>query len=522
MGTALSAHDNLIHVRGWTSSQISTLWETLRKKFVVYTLTKEDYIRFVAGRNFEALSVFNDLDDDFDGRVDVFEVFVVLIIFSGIKWDEKKDLLFQLFDMMGKGFLKVDEVLFMGNILVQVLRKFVSVKGASSTEPLHLKDISQKAFGNGGTQLSLDAFRLWFGSCKPLEELRGFLEDHAATGQPDSNESRMRVEMGQIEKHATRLFERIERLQDRIPDFVDSCLETVNQWGRRKRWDFVMQNLRHLILKLHQLSEDMHVKLTRLAEMLNEDEMSGGMAAMVDPKKRFQQEQMLMELKMMRSASFHDFREATTMTQRLVELSEPLEQLPGQSGQAPEAGQQDAEGMQDNPRAVEARNKLKQICNEMLADMSETGMFGAPNLKTIVKQAQDEADDDEDNTFAGSPHALAVANATGFEAATGGSSGSRAGGAAAALQGKGVDLSGTEPTLVVIADFEPPPTHQSQMLRLKVGEFVTIVGQDGRGWWYGHKADTGAEGWFPPSYVQVRPAHHSNAEACRERVAANN
>lgn len=55
-----------------------------------------------------------------------------------------------------------------------------------------------------------------------------------------------------------------------------------------------MQNLRHLILKLHQLSEDMHVKLTRLAEMLNEDEMSGGMAAMVEPRKRYQQEQMLM------------------------------------------------------------------------------------------------------------------------------------------------------------------------------------------------------------------------------------
>lgn len=506
MGTALSAHDNLIHVRGWTNGQITTLWETLRKKYVVYSLTKEDYSRFVAGRNFEALSVFSDLDDDFDGRVDVFEVFVVLIVWSGTKWDEKKDLLFQLFDMMGKGFLKVDEILLMGNIIAQVLRKFVSVKHVTSIEPLHLKELAQGAFGHGVTQLSPDAFRIWFGSCKPLEELRGFLEDHAAMGQPDSNESRMRVEMGQIERHATRLFERIERLQDRIPDFVDSCLETVNHWGRRKRWDFIMQNLRHLILKLHQLSEDMHVKLTRLAEMLNEDEMSGGMAAMVDPKKRFQQEQMLQELKMMRSASFQDFREATTMTQRLVELSEPMEQLPGQS----EPGQDLLEGLQDNPRAAEARNKLRQICNEMLADMSETGMFGTPNLLSIAKQAQNEADAQDSASPEEADTTLAVTSAKNLGDVAGAMAGSRAGVGAAASEEKRVDLSGDEPTLVVIQDFEPPPTHKSQMLRLKVGEFVTILGQDGRGWWYGRQQDTGAEGWFPPSYVQSEPKHHSN------------
>mmetsp|Transcript_20943 Transcript_20943/g.48656 ORF Transcript_20943/g.48656 Transcript_20943/m.48656 type:complete len:81 (-) Transcript_20943:28-270(-) len=69
--------------------------------------------------------------------------------------------------------------------------------------------------------------------------------------------------------------------------------------------------------------------------------------------------------------------------------------------------------------------------------------------------------------------------------------------------------SSQEPTMVAIADFDPPPSHQTQMLQLSVGDQVTIVGQDGRGWWYGRKP-SGKEGWFPPSYVQMKPAHFSS------------
>jgi hypothetical protein len=62
------------------------------------------------------------------------------------------------------------------------------------------------------------------------------------------------------------------------------------------------------------------------------------------------------------------------------------------------------------------------------------------------------------------------------------------------------------PTLIAIADFEPPATHQSQMLQLIIGDTMTVSGQDGKGWWYGKKQD-GTEGWFPPSYVQLKGAH---------------
>lgn len=490
MGQAMSAHEDLVHVRGWTGDQISALFETLRKKHVVYTLTKEDYARFVGGRNFEAISVFNDLDDDCDGRVDIFEVFVTLTIWSGTTWAEKQDLLFRLFDMMDKGFLKVDEVLLLGSVVVQVLRKFVSLQ-PQYTDRAFMKNQAQKAFDHNATQLQREAFTSWFGACPAWEELRGFLEDHAARSQPDSNASRLRVEIGAIERHAARIFDRIEMLQDRIPDFADHCAESVDAWGRRKRWDFSMQNLRHTILKLHQVSEDMHVKLSALAEMLHEEEQSGGMSAIVDPKKRYQQEHTLVELKQMRSNSLVDYREASTMIQRLIELAEPAEPLTNDNARGELDVIRENDGGNDlhSPRAMEARTRMKAVCAEMVADVSENGIFGQPFLAAFAEKAKK----DDEPTPDTADRALAAAEAAerNLVASAG--------------------LDGSEPTLVVVADFEPPPSHQAQMLGLNVGEHVTVLGQDGRGWWYGRKSDTGAEGWFPPSYVQVKKAHFSAA-----------
>jgi hypothetical protein len=60
----------------------------------------------------------------------------------------------------------------------------------------------------------------------------------------------MRLQISTLEKHVEKLFERLERLQSRLPDFIESCIEYVSAYGRRKRWDFVMQNLRQLVLNL--------------------------------------------------------------------------------------------------------------------------------------------------------------------------------------------------------------------------------------------------------------------------------
>jgi len=128
----LQAHEDLIHIRGWTREQISSVCDTVRNKTNLYRLTRDDFARYFGGRSREAITIFNDLDTDCDGLVDIFEIVTVLTLWSGTSWEEKQDLLFGLFDLMGKGFLKIDELLLMGSVLVQVLGKFVKRSTPSS------------------------------------------------------------------------------------------------------------------------------------------------------------------------------------------------------------------------------------------------------------------------------------------------------------------------------------------------------------------------------------------------------
>merc|ERR1712150_43905 len=146
------------------------------------------------------------------------------------------------------------------------------------------------------------------------------------------------------------------------------------------------------------------------------------------------------------------------------------------------------------PRVVENRNLMKQVYGEMLADTEEGGYFCRPIEKIGASTASATVISGDqqvpglkaaDNNLPKAPTDQATPSPTTRELVVSGNADS---------------------TLVAIADFVPPPTHQTQMLKLCVGEAITVLGQDGRGWWYGQK-DNGKEGWFPPSYVQVKPAH---------------
>merc|ERR1719482_391708 len=57
--------------------------------------------------------------------------------------------------------------------------------------------------------------------------------------------------------------------------------------------------------------------------------------------------------------------------------------------------------------------------------------------------------------------------------------------------------------VVAFADFDPPASHETAMLGLKAGDDIIVTGRDDQGWWYGRKRDN-SEGWFPPSYVQLK------------------
>lgn len=473
MGNTLTQHDSLVHVRGWTREQIAASNRTLRRQNKLYGLTKEDFVRFFGGRNRELVTVFNNLDTDYDGKVDIFETLTMLALWGGTTWDEKMCLLFDIFDFMGKGTLKLDEVMMMGQVLVTTLKKFLSIDSEWS-KPASIRDLSRNAMSAGSESgLSEEQFRHWATRCDQLVQLKGCLENHAPRTTPTTQESRMREQMGKLQKHASRLFERVERLQDKLPEFLNGCTDFVASLGRRKRWDFTIQNLRQMILALQRAYEDMHLWLTDLERSVEEDEISGGTAALIVPERRFRQEQSLIDLDRLAKQSAADFREATELLRRLLELTDAPEALPG----AEFGGIEDAFADQ---KSLAQKPAMKQVYDEMFADTEPGGLFGAPRS---VQAAEEE------------PEA-----SKGLKALV-----------EAPVSRDGVENSGSS-TLVVVADFEPPTTHETQMLKLLVGDKVSVLGQDGRGWWYGRKQN-GKEGWFPPSYVQVKPTHFSAASS---------
>jgi len=473
MGNTLTQHDSLVHVRGWTREQIAASNRTLRRQNKLYGLTKEDFVRFFGGRNRELITVFNNLDTDYDGKVDIFETLTLLALWGGTSWDEKICLLFDIFDLMGKGTLKLDEIMMMGQVLVATLRKFLAIDTEWS-KPTSIRDISRNAIAAGGEDgLSEEQFRHWAARCEQLMQLKGCLEDHAPRSNPATQESRMRDQTGKLQKHANRIFERVERLQDKLPEFLNGCTDFVASLGRRKRWDFTIQNLRQMILALSRAYEDMQQWLSDLERSIEEDEISGGTAALIVPERRFRQEQSLIDLDRLAKQSSADFREATELLRRLLELTDAPEALPG----AEFGGIEDA--LLD-PKSLMQKPAMKQVYDEMFVDTEPGGVFGAPKVGQVAEE-QPEANAGL-KTLVDMPVSRDAAETSGSA------------------------------TLVAVADFEPPTTHETQMLKLLVGDKVSVLGQDGRGWWYGRKQN-GKEGWFPPSYVQVKPTHHSAASS---------
>eukprot|EP00933_Yihiella_yeosuensis_P031502 TRINITY_DN25079_c0_g1_i1.p1 TRINITY_DN25079_c0_g1~~TRINITY_DN25079_c0_g1_i1.p1 ORF type:complete len:501 (-),score=110.33 TRINITY_DN25079_c0_g1_i1:169-1671(-) len=481
MGNSLLQQDHLAHVRGWSKDQISGANHLIRRQKRMYSLTKDEFTRYFAGRSREAITVFNALDTDYDGRVDSFEVLVVFTLWSGTSFEEKLSLLFEIFDLMGKGFLKLDALMMLGSVMVTSLKKFATLD-QELCKTSFIRNLSQKAVSRGSEQgVTEEQFQAWASGCEQLNALRGFLEDHAIRGQPESLETRMQIRMHMFSKHAARLFDCIELVQDRLPEFTNDCIDFVASLGRRKRWDFTMQNLRQFILTLQKASETMHVALTDLEAEVKEDEVSGGTACMINPERRFRQEQMILELEAVRKESTNQFREFTDLLRRLIELSDPLEPQPGMAAVGLGDDDEMALAMQD----LESKNALKKAYEDFHADGEVGGIFGPP-AEVYAALMQGQQGDAQAEQQGGNLKSLADEPVK--------------------REAMGPKGRMDEHVLIAVAEYEPPSTHETQMLRLKIGDAVTVFGQDGRGWWFGRKLN-GKEGWFPPSYVQMKAAH---------------
>mmetsp|Transcript_170383 Transcript_170383/g.541220 ORF Transcript_170383/g.541220 Transcript_170383/m.541220 type:complete len:534 (+) Transcript_170383:70-1671(+) len=533
MGNApLNCHGDLVHVRGWTKDQIAAVTTTVRRNGNMCRLTKDEFARYFGGRSREILLIFNDLDTDADGLVDVFEVITVLCIWSGTSWDDTKELLFDLFDLMGKGWMKIDELILMGTIIAQAVSKFSTID-AGLHKHATLERLLRGGVSSSDWQISRKSFNEWADTCEPLGQLRHFVEDHAARRQPETAASRKRHRIMLVEQHAAKLYQRIARLQEMISEFTDAVVDYVSAYGRRKRWDFLMQNIRHLIWKMQEISTSMHTTLVDLDNSVNEEEASGGTASIVDPRKRFQQERMLQDLEGRRLESLNDYNDVTDLLERLIVLTEP--NMEGAAFSPPAADslnvitEVEGESLLDvaPPRIVEHRRQMRQLHFTMNGDIQEGGCFFRPPMQDVPPSgSQISALEDtgvrelfrktkENIVMAGAAKAVGALSRGGGAAAAPSSTQASRGGPLSSVQGSG------QPTMMCIADFEPPGSHASQMLKLQVGDEVTVLGQDGRGWWFGRK-ENGREGWFPPSYVQLAPAHFTSGadHAAMASVAA--
>lgn len=491
MGNALEAHNDIGHIRGWTCEQIKTVFNNLRRKNVIFALTKEEFAKLIGGRHREAVVVFNDLDTDYDGRVDVFEVLIVLTVWSGASWREKQGLFFEFFDMIGKGFLKIDEVILFCTLLVQTLNKFLKLDSHFKNIGM-LKNYARIAFVDGEAKVGFEGFCKWIDECDPFVQLRDFMKDHSIQSQPVSLESQSRMKVTAHEKHVTWLFDQIERLQGCLPNFLSACGEYVNNCGRGKRWEFRVQALRSAILKLQQSAESMQLTLTDVNTLLVKDEQSGGMSSVLGPHQRLSQEQMLNTVENLKQQTIQDFRDATDLLHQLIELS----QRNGSFDLMDTDSCIDEE--EDMGRTLECSH-VQEVVMRLHTDMeNDLQEMEAACIKATVSTEPLPYDDDYEQSSVASP--TVTQHARSMRSLDAGQAPSNSDSAA--------------PSLVVIADFDPPEMHTSQMLKLRMGEVVTVIGQDGRGWWYGRKSD-GMEGWFPPSYVQMKAACVTSASARR-------
>lgn len=469
MGNTLKSHENLVHLRGWTAPQIDSAREVLRRKTPIFALCREDFAKYFGGRSRESISIFNDLDTDRDGRVDVFEILITVILWSGTRWQEKHGLLFRLFDFMGKGSLRSEELLMFLSVVVRTMKKFVQLEPKYECIEAVRAAPNTALSGRDQEEVNLEQFRAWFGTCPELRELQSFVEDHAERTLPEAERSPMRKMMGILDVKVNELGRRVSMMLDRLREIEN---DRPDEPSRRKRFDVMVQNLRKLTVKLQRSCETQQTQLAELTASLNEDQLGSGMASLVEPRKRFRHEQMLMEVELLQGQNQSDFLEGTDLLNKLIELTyghsaqvnakedggSPLENLDGSMARGLGAVREEEE--EDVPfqnvaaqreRAVQLeakRTKMKRHLEALTEGQDKDAM-----QETLTPEQAAE----EENA----------------------------------------------PVVVCITNFEPPRSHETQMLSLHAGDEVIAMGQDGRGWWYGMKRD-GTQGWFPPAYVQMK------------------
>jgi len=428
---------------------------------------------------------------------------VTLILYSNCNWDEKQDFLFRLFDFNGKGVLRPKELLFLASTVVHVLQKFARLNPRYE-DFRALSEVTNVAFAGSTSmamaELEFDAFKIWFESCEFTQDLKKFVDDNVAQHIPESMENPMRKKVRMLEYRAREMGTQLQQLREKVATIDGESPEREPQ--QQRRYDALRQNLEVHIAKLLKASETQHDELQELAATLNDEFQKSGLPGLVDPKKRIRHDQLITEIEAIQTQSQNDFRSAVDLVGTLIELTYGLEPAPAARAST-DAGRFSAQQGPGDSMGLPLSLAIPAVDDEEVTAMRQRLLNRDFKKKAMKRKAESTITGNSAPTPAVQTYAAGASAApVPTDPAT---AASQAAAAAPLISDGDEDYQEGEQLTVVVAfaDFDPPPSHETAMLKLIAGDDIIVTGRDDQGWWYGRKRDN-SEGWFPPSYVQLK------------------
>eukprot|EP00929_Paragymnodinium_shiwhaense_P006511 TRINITY_DN11001_c0_g1_i1.p1 TRINITY_DN11001_c0_g1~~TRINITY_DN11001_c0_g1_i1.p1 ORF type:complete len:604 (-),score=210.75 TRINITY_DN11001_c0_g1_i1:185-1996(-) len=597
MGAVLATFDDLFFLRPCKAKEVNEIVELFRRSRACMALDRRSFEEAMWLKSPQAVRVFDDLDTDFDGKVDTFEVLLTLILWSCTTWDEKLELLFRCFDFNRKGALRFPELAFMVATTVRTTRRFVQLD--LELEDMEAQKSAAAAAFPGSSplstrQIALDAFRGWFEASDLGKKLRSFVDEHAPpTGEagdggsggvlPAQLEAPVRRDLRLQDYRVQEMLQELSKLRHWLRELESEAPDRNEQ--QESLYQVLHKRVGQLLSKLDLALDTLRSELAELSSSMNEAtaRAGGGAVALVQPLTQLRHDQLQAEIAVLQRRCQEDCREAALLVEKLRELTygssqaqRPLSRPPtAELGVAPAAAPVAAaraqptdqerkervldrearrkrgitrigEGQATNANALPAAlaKQVEPVRQQPLqpaavvgnasaaqgaaasgispsaaaaaaASLGSASPQAAAPAATAAAAAAETAAPIAGAAAAASSASSAPAASSEEDAAAGSASASAAAAAVEALTAPGAqdqDLAAQEaqqavsqyPIVVAFAPFDPPQTDDAQMLRLRIGDMIMATLQDEGGWWYGTKLEDGTEGWFPPSYVQVR------------------
>jgi len=443
-----AANSSLQHVLNSPPGGIERVLATVKSLRSGFLLSKDAFLEgWAQAGHVPPVTLFRALDTDGDGLVDVFEVATLLALYARGTWQERTDILFQIFDFNAKGSLTQDELRFMGCTIIRVLSKFLDTEVDEDLVTSWRTDPLQTPSDSG---FSTNDFFEWFKASSHAKELRLFIDENATHEKSEFNDMPAILRTAIIGLQSA-----FENQHSRYCALKRDLTTAKKMWSALAHVDTKVQSPKNAPGRIPTDTDPKPVGGQDDADTDPKDSTTSmeGIDKIMSSRDLYLLTQI--DILMVR------IEKATSM-QRL-DIDELINLV-------------DAATMDP-----QARIRQRQVWADVEAIQKETER----NITTCMRAIECLID---------------------LRGGTRSSSAQKDGGKHEGAQRKprvtGIpaDYEG-HPTIVIKA-FTPKGGYDMDMLTLDLGENIRALGQDPHGWWYGRK-DNGQEGWFPPSYVSL-------------------